>query len=159
MSGGSSVYSPLPQSNSDSEYSEEELHSSNESRGVINHISKLKNQSKPEVILNGKKPKVTNYKQLDNDRDIGITLNGFQLANDDITILKPNNKIEKFSTSRKICFSFSIFLCVFITVFFLWILPCEIGSCPPAVVESWRKFDLFDLGEQSFNLTLTLLLG
>lgn len=146
MSTANSTYSPLPQSNSDTDESSEELHSSHESR-VINRISKSQNP-KPELIVNGQRQKITNYKPLDNEREIGITLNGFHTSPDEVSILKADNESSRLSTSRKLCFIFSIFLCVFTIVVFLWVLPCDVGSCPPAPanMNSWEKI-LLDLGE------------
>lgn len=135
MSGGNSIYSPLPQSNSDTdESSEEELHSLHESRA----IKEIPNapEPKPEIISNGQKQKILNYKPLDNERDISIMLNGFQSNTDEVSILTPNSSSKKLSTSRKICFIFSLLLCVLTIVFFIWVLPCDIGSCPAAETSS-----------------------
>lgn len=152
MSGGTSVYSPLPQSNSDTdESSEEELHSLHESR-IINKIPNAPDP-KAEIILNGQKQKVINYKPLDNERDVNIMLNGFQ-TNDEVSILTPSSHSEKLSTPRRICFIFSLLLCVLTIVFFIWVLPCDIGSCPSAVTSShfssWET-PLLQVGELIFN--------
>lgn len=136
MSGGNSVYSPLPQSNSDTdESSEEELHSSNESR-IINKISRAQ-IPKPESILNGQKQKKsTNYKPLNENSSAGIMLNGFQSNADQVSILTPSANLDKLSAARKICFLFSMFVCIFTIVVFIWVLPCDTGTCPSAPVSS-----------------------
>ncbi|KAK6645546.1 hypothetical protein RUM43_001823 [Polyplax serrata] len=127
MAGRNSAYSPLPQSNSDSEGSSEELQISQDD-GSVGRILKAQNVT-TERIFNGRKPNIVNYKPLNNDGDIGATLIRFQPTSDEVSILSPNNKVWVFSTSRKMCFVLSLLLCIFTTVAFIWILPCNKGTC------------------------------
>lgn len=137
MAGRNSAYSPLPQSNSDSEGSSEELHIAQENR-----VLKSQNVTS-EKAFNEKKSNTINYKLLDTDGGIGATLIRFQPTVDEVSILKPNNKIEIFSTSRKLCFVFSLLLCVLTTVVFVWVLPCSEGVCFSSVAKqgliSWEQ--------------------
>ena len=133
MTGRSSAYSPLPQSNSDSEGSSEELHIPNESK-IVNRITKT-DPSKSEKPFNNHKSNAINYKLLDADGDIGTTLIRFHSNTDEVSILKPKNNKEIFSTTRKLCFVFSVLLCIFTTVVFVWFLPCN-GTCFPKLLSN-----------------------
>lgn len=154
MSGRNSAYSPLPQSNSDSDgSSEEELQVAEEDR-VLNRNPKTQNV-KTEKILNGPKPNVINYKLLNPDGDVGATLVQFQSTAHQVSILKPKKDSESFSKSRKIYFILSLFLCISTTVVFIWFLPCNVGACLSLTQKNGNLFwqaTLVGLGKQIYFL-------
>lgn len=121
------LYSPLPQSISDSD-SEEELHST------------LPKNFDPKVSNGASK----DYHQLDESEE---QINGFPNLNsshmDDVPIIKEGYR-QPMSPIRKFCFISSIIVCFLTIVIFLWVLPCSDDKTCPAVhpkhySSSWDK--------------------
>lgn len=107
------VYSPLPQSLSDSD-------------------------SEKEICM---EPICTNYvnsgikhTKLENSGQNGHL--GFNSINDDMLKIKRVN--PKMSTLRKTAFVFSILLCFLPIIIFLWILPCSDSNTCPISVSNWE---------------------
>lgn len=123
------LYSPLPQSISDTE-SEEELHSS--------MPRKLSEKNK---IANGNE--MRDYQHLDEGEG---HINGFPNVNchtlDDVPIIKDGYK-KPMSTIRKIFFVISILICFLTIIIFLWVLPCSAdATCAVTTSKhssSWEK--------------------
>ncbi|KAL3284091.1 hypothetical protein HHI36_018259 [Cryptolaemus montrouzieri] len=111
MSSISGLYSPLPQSISDSD-SERELHM--DSLCSSNHQSNGDQDMKSKMYrLNG--PYSKHLQELPQAK-----------------MIKP-----KMSSIRKMVFVFSIIICFLPIVVFLWILPCEIDTCP-VKISNWE---------------------
>lgn len=146
MSGGGTgqgaLYSPLPQSISDTDSSEEELIS------VVHHNDNRK------LVVSGKESvdkrngqKMGDYRPLGHDNEHDVAINGFPARGpttaDDVPIIKSEGPLprhlEPMSTLRKIFFVLSILLCGFTIVIFLWVLPCDWATCPSAPVKSGTK--------------------
>lgn len=128
------VYSPLPQTISDTD-SEEELHSA-----IPIQSAKLKDGSKH---LNG--TDLRDYYHLDDVED--THLNGFPNINtnmlDDAPMIKDGYR-KPMSHLRKLFFSLSILICFLTIVVFLWVLPCSEDETCPSVshqmkTSSWEK--------------------
>lgn len=131
-SASQGVYSPLPQSISDTD-SEEELHSALPQ-------AKFKDTSKH---LNG--VDLRNYHHLNDAED--NHMNGFPNINtnmmDDSPMIKDGYK-KPMSPIRKFFFTLSILICFLTIVVFLWILPCSEDATCPAVIQkskisNWEK--------------------
>lgn len=108
------VYSPLPQSLSDSD-------------------------SEKEISM---EPVCTNYvnsglrhKKLENPSGQNGHLD-FHSINDDVLKIKRVN--PKMSTLRKTAFVFSILLCFLPIIIFLWILPCSNSNTCPISISNWE---------------------
>ncbi|XP_067000927.2 uncharacterized protein [Anabrus simplex] len=150
MSGGGTgqgaLYSPLPQSISDTDSSEEELIS------VVHHNDNRK------FVVSGKESvdkrngqKMGDYRPLGHDTEHDVAINGFPargpITADDVPIIKSEASVprhlEPMSALRKIFFVLSILLCGLTIVIFLWVLPCDWATCPSAPVKSssrsWEK--------------------
>ncbi|XP_066250108.1 uncharacterized protein [Euwallacea similis] len=105
------IYSPLPQSLSDSD-------------------------SEKEISM---EPICTSYnsKSLNNYEDSFSRQNGHSLGLDD-DIVKIKRGASKMSLSRKIAFVASIILCFLPIIIFLWVLPCsELHTCP-VKISNWE---------------------
>ncbi|GLV43197.1 uncharacterized protein CBL_14124 [Carabus blaptoides fortunei] len=127
------VYSPLPQTISDTD-SEEELHSA-----IPIQSAKLKDGKH----LNG--TDLRDYYHLDDVED--THLNGFPNINtnmlDDAPMIKDGYR-KPMSHIRKLFFSLSILICFLTIVVFLWVLPCSEDETCPSVshqtkTSSWEK--------------------
>lgn len=140
--GQGAVYSPLPQSISDTDSSEEELNNivhHNDNRKFI--VSNKNSVDKH----NGKK--MGEYRPLGHDGEGEVSINGLpnreSTIADDIPIIKPDGSLpenlEPMSPLRKISFVLSILLCVLTIVVFLWLLPCDWATCPSAPLRSGTK--------------------
>lgn len=108
------VYSPLPQSLSDSD-SEKEISMEPICTNYVNNglkHTKLENSSGQNGHL------------------------GFNSINDDMLKIKRVN--PKMSTVRKTAFVFSILLCFLPIVIFLWILPCSDSNTCPISISNWE---------------------
>ncbi|KAK7868182.1 hypothetical protein R5R35_003050 [Gryllus longicercus] len=145
MSGGGTgqgaLYSPLPQTISDTDSSEEELIS------VVHHNDSRK------FIVSGKESldkrngqKMGEYRPLDHDNEQDVAINGFPTrptAADNVPIIKAEGTVprhlEPMSPLRKICFVLSIVLCGLTIVIFLWIIPCDWATCPSAPLKTGTK--------------------
>lgn len=127
-SASQGLYSPLPQSISDTD-SEEELHS------ALPHNEKNKTS-------NGGDTK--SYHHIDDNED---HMNGFPNVNchtlDDVPIIKDAYK-QPMTPLRKLCLASSIIVCFMTVIIFLWVLPCaDDATCPAARpkhhLSSWEK--------------------
>lgn len=127
-SASQGLYSPLPQSISDTD-SEEELHSS---------MPRNLNDKK----MNGE---MKDYHHLDESEDGHI--NGFPNVNchtlDDVPIIKDGYK-QPMSALRKFFFVLSILICFLTIIIFLWVLPCaDDQTCAVTIPKhhssSWEK--------------------
>ncbi|KAJ9580251.1 hypothetical protein L9F63_004064 [Diploptera punctata] len=152
MSGGGvgqgAVYSPLPQSISDTDSSEEELNN------IAHHNDNRKFivASKDTIDKNNGK-KMGEYRQLGHDGEGEVSINGLtnrdHATADDIPIIKPDGvrprNLEAMSPLRKVCFILSILICGLTIVVFLWLIPCDWATCPSAPLR---------LGTRSWETTL-----
>ncbi|XP_044736266.1 protein FAM234A [Chrysoperla carnea] len=127
MTGGGNtaqgVYTPLPQTISDTE-SEEDIHTTIQ-------ITKL--PANPHNHLNGGKETMRNYYPLD-EGDNGFPNIHLQ---DDVPIIKDGGKTtNRMSPLRQFLFVSSILLC-FLTIFiFVWVLPCDEDLTCPSVIRN-----------------------
>ncbi|XP_063221387.1 protein FAM234B [Bacillus rossius redtenbacheri] len=141
MSGGSTtqkaVYSPLPQTISDTDSSEEELNSVLHSNNSFPVNRKLAVPGK-DSAKNGQK--MGEYRQLGHDGETDVSLNGLSNQEstmaDDILIVKPEEPtlrgFQHMSPLRKLFFFGSVALCGVTVMVFLWVLPCDWATCPSA---------------------------
>jgi hypothetical protein len=98
------------------------------------------------------------YRPLEHGGEGEVSVNGLQnhdmTASDEFRIIKPDgplpHHLEPMSPLRQVSFIISILLCGLTIVIFLWILPCDWATCPPASVrfrtKSWER-TLQGLGE------------
>lgn len=143
MSSISGLYSPLPQSLSDSD-SEREFHM--DSLCPNNHFNENASDSHKIHYKHG-----TYAKQSQGSLPKSNIM--------EAKVIKP-----QMSTSRKLAFIFSIALCFLPIIIFLWVLPCDVDTCPVKVlnwetqqedVEMKGKINLFfERFKKHFNLAV-----
>jgi hypothetical protein len=87
------------------------------------------------------------YRPLGHDGEVEVSINGLPnrdlTTGDDIPIMKsdgsPPHHLEPMSPLRKVSFVLSILLCGLTIVVFLWLLPCDLATCPSAPLRSGTK--------------------
>lgn len=142
MSSISGLYSPLPQSISDSD-SEREFHMDSLCPGNNDFNENAPHQHK---IYS----KLGPYMKQSQDELHNIT---------EAKVIKP-----QMSISRKLAFIFSIIVCFLPIIIFLWVLPCDVDTCPVKVlnwetqeenVEMKGKINLFfERFKKHYNLAI-----
>lgn len=129
-----SMYTPIPQSMTDSE-SEEEFHLQ------INNCNQFKSSQIVARNLRASNMHTTMSRLPDALPDVRLANAPSHYSNhnrlpsdaDNVAILNANlRKRTPMSALRKICFVASIFVCIFTVILFIWVLPCSDGfhSCP-----------------------------
>lgn len=143
--GQGALYSPLPQSISDTDSSEEEL------VNIVHNDSKKLTVACKYISEKRNGHKMAEYRPLDHDNDCDLPVNGLTnrgpMISDDVPIIKPemtaSNHPRPLSLMRKIFFVLSILLCFLTAIIFLWVVPCDWATCPSYHVkpgtQAWEK--------------------
>lgn len=158
------LYSPLSQNMTDSDSSEEEIHSVSASTGIGRHHMKKSHVGARKMSINthilGSMHEINcnNYSNINSDGDDGSLHHSnhhHHMDADDVAILnrssfKPKS-FKAMSAFRKCCFVASILVCIITVVLFLWVIPCtDELTCPTKLehikTKNWmRNYEKIEL--------------